>query len=51
VVLGEAITWPQIAGGALIIGGLFVMRWEQRRSRRAMEQVARHGAEGLSADG
>lgn len=51
VVLGETVTWPQIAGGALIIGGLFVMRWEQRRNRRAMEQIARHGAETLSADG
>lgn len=26
VLIGEAVTWPQIAGGALIIGGLLVMR-------------------------
>lgn len=50
VVLGEVITWPQIAGGVLIIGGLFIMRWERRRSRRAMEHVAQHGSESLSAD-
>jgi hypothetical protein len=51
VVLDEAVTWPQIVGGGFIIGGLFVMRWEQRQRRRAIEQVAEHGTAPLSRDG
>lgn len=50
VVLDESITWPQMVGGGLIIGGLFVMRWEQRRKQQALEQVARHGAATLPRD-
>ena len=50
VVLDESITWPQMVGGGLIIGGLFVMRWEQRRKQQALEQVARYGAATLPRD-
>lgn len=51
LVLGEAVTWSQIAGGALIIGGLFVMRSDRRRQKQIMDDVAEQGVAGLPADG
>ena len=51
VVLGEAVTWSQVAGGALIIGGLFVMRWNRRQRKQVMDDVAEQGVAGLPADG
>jgi drug/metabolite transporter (DMT)-like permease len=45
--LGEAVAWPQFVGGALIIGGLVVMR-RARRPPRMPDAPApvREGAEG-----
>jgi drug/metabolite transporter (DMT)-like permease len=50
VVLGEAVTWSQGAGGVLIIGGLVVMRREQRQRAHILDDVAEEGVSGLPTE-
>jgi drug/metabolite transporter (DMT)-like permease len=49
--LDEPVAWIQVGGGALIIGGLFVMRQRRRRQVDTMDEVARKGASALESDG
>lgn len=50
VVLGETVSWIQIAGGGLIIAGLVMMRRTHQKRRTARERAADAGASALEAD-
>lgn len=48
--LNEPVAWAQLIGGALIIGGLVVMRHDRQRRVEAMDEVAREGVSALESD-
>lgn len=48
--LGEAVTWAQVLGGSLIIGGLFVMRRDRRARIKAIERTASEGVAAAKSD-
>ncbi len=49
--LDEPVSWIQLVGGVLIIGGLFIMRRDRQRRMDAMDRVATEGVSSLESDG